>query len=424
MILLTKRTIKARDLLADIRGGNGLSDLTKKYQVSKEKLCDLLKRCVEAALFDQSEIDRLFSPDRPSPTPDNVAMFRSNPGRTGVYETKGLHKLQGLKWKLNTGAAIDSSPAVADGVVCVGCNNGYMYAVDAENGTEIWRFKAGISSASSPVISDGLCLFGSEKHVLYALDIRSGLEKWRFDSVHFYLDLSPAVADGAVYAGNSLTEEDLATYAIDCKTAKLKWKFMRRTKKKQGLLTHCCPAVADGVVCVPGHDGFMYAIDAETGRENWRFDEETIGDENGTVPAHPIYNGTVYLTIGRNLCGVNLLTGKRMWDFKIRSGYHSDLAVLDEVVYFGAGKNFLYAMDTLTRKEKWKFKVGKLAGPPSIADRAIYMGSYDGNLYALNIETGREKWRFQTGGVVRCSPAIADGVVYFGSNDGYLYALH
>ena len=53
----------------------------------------------------------------------------------------------------------------------------------------------------------------------------------------------------------------------------------------------------------------------------------------------------------------------------------------------------------------------------------VYFGSPDGYLYALDSQSGAEKWKFQTGGPVGTSPAVSEGVVYFGSEDGYLYAV-
>ena len=53
----------------------------------------------------------------------------------------------------------------------------------------------------------------------------------------------------------------------------------------------------------------------------------------------------------------------------------------------------------------------------------MYIGYDDNHLYALNTNTGQEIWRFKTDGDVWSSPAVSDGVVYFGSNDGYLRAL-
>ena len=57
------------------------------------------------------------------------AMFRANLQRTGVYDTRGVHQLSELKWKFKTEDAVFSSPAIADGVVYFGSDDGNLYAV-------------------------------------------------------------------------------------------------------------------------------------------------------------------------------------------------------------------------------------------------------------------------------------------------------
>jgi hypothetical protein len=57
------------------------------------------------------------------------AMFRGNLERTGVYASGGPSQLNELVWKIKTGAAVYSSPAISDGVVYFGSSDGNLYAV-------------------------------------------------------------------------------------------------------------------------------------------------------------------------------------------------------------------------------------------------------------------------------------------------------
>src|SRR5918912_4264391 len=63
------------------------------------------------------------------------AMFRADPQHTGVYETKGVRRLHGVKWKFKTGRVVEawfSSPTVSDGIVYVGSDDHYLYALNAQ----------------------------------------------------------------------------------------------------------------------------------------------------------------------------------------------------------------------------------------------------------------------------------------------------
>jgi outer membrane protein assembly factor BamB len=53
----------------------------------------------------------------------------------------------------------------------------------------------------------------------------------------------------------------------------------------------------------------------------------------------------------------------------------------------------------------------------------VYVGSGDCHLYAIDSQTGSELWRFETQGAVIGSPIVADGTIYFLSGDGNFYAV-
>jgi len=68
------------------------------------------------------------------PMSQNVGMFRANLQRTGVYDTKRIHELSGVKWSYKTKNTLQKSPAVYDGVVYFGGNRDSLYAFDAKTG--------------------------------------------------------------------------------------------------------------------------------------------------------------------------------------------------------------------------------------------------------------------------------------------------
>ena len=57
-------------------------------------------------------------------------MFRANLAHTGVYEGRGVPSLHGPGWEFKTKGVVDSSPAVADGIVFFGSDDHYLYALE------------------------------------------------------------------------------------------------------------------------------------------------------------------------------------------------------------------------------------------------------------------------------------------------------
>ena len=74
------------------------------------------------------------------------------------------------KWSYLTGGIVDSSPAVADGVVYVGSQDHTLYALDARTGKRLWSYATGSSIVSSPTVADGAVYVGSNDHNLYAFN--------------------------------------------------------------------------------------------------------------------------------------------------------------------------------------------------------------------------------------------------------------
>src|SRR5205085_916397 len=76
-----------------------------------------------------------------------------------------------------TGAAVFSSPAVANGVVYAGSDDGKLYAFPAACSTPcaaLWASAAtGAALESSPAVVDGVVYAGSEDGRLYAFDLTS-----------------------------------------------------------------------------------------------------------------------------------------------------------------------------------------------------------------------------------------------------------
>ena len=112
-----------------------------------------------------------------------ASMFRANPARTGVFPSDGPTTLSELVWTFKTDVRnvwFGSSPAIADGVVYVGREDGRLYALDARTGQEKWSFTTFHSVVSSPAVAGGMIYIGSFDGRLYALDARTGQEKWSF----------------------------------------------------------------------------------------------------------------------------------------------------------------------------------------------------------------------------------------------------
>jgi len=195
------------------------------------------------------------------------------------------------------------------------------------------------------------------------------------------------------------------------------------------------PAVADGRVYTGSADGTLYALDAKSGRELWRFDTEGHGLESGkfgfdrrTIQASPaVADGRVYIGSRDGfLYAVDAATGKQAWRVDHQMSWvNTSPAFADGVVYAGSSdERFLQAVDARTGRELWRLATQRpVWSSPAVAGDMVYVGDGSGTVYAVDRASGRERWRHQAGRRIFSSPVIADGVLYVGNDDGGVYAI-
>lgn len=143
------------------------------------------------------------------------SMFQADAGNTG-HRPDGVGPTGPVDavWRVATGEAlwnvVDSSPAVADGLVFAAGLGGGIEALDAEDGTLEWQTRLHGGGAWGPSVVDGTVYLGTEGGSVFAVDRASGTIDWRFDTDGFVFS-SPAVTDEAVYLGSG----DGRLYAIE-----------------------------------------------------------------------------------------------------------------------------------------------------------------------------------------------------------------
>jgi outer membrane protein assembly factor BamB len=404
-----------------------------------------------------------------------------------VFSDAKYKPLGNLKWAFKTNGKIFSSPIVQEGIVYIGSEDGYLYAIEEQTGKTHWKFKTGGAVHSSPAIFKNTVYIGSFDGYYYAINTKTGHLKWKFKTggehwsgevsflgmkpVDMYMDdlwdffLSSPVANPdeknpSVFFGSS----DGNVYALNANTGQLKWKF-----ETKGSI-HCSPVLYENTVYIGGWDANLYAIDIETGKERWRFETGKQTGFKGIQSTVVVANGMVYFGARDPfLFALNAENGKLVWKYDAAySWIISSAVVANNVVYVGTSDTFLLlGLDARNGKELFKFKAnGYVYSSPAIAGETAYFGDFTGNFFALNTQSLGKEWnsfstesrkrfasdnlnnnlidfsyaskesdlsfyennkmvmdQFYKLGSIVSSPFIANDVVYFGSADGNCYAI-
>lgn len=217
-------------------------------------------------------------------------------------------------WKYSVANVYFSLPAVANGILYVGRDDGYVDALNANTGALLWQYQVG--SIADPTVANGIVYIAAGS--LWALDANTGALIWKYSADNIFS--TPTVADGVVYFDayyNNL-------YALNAHTGTPIW----QSRPTYGKFGGQSPAVANGVVYVGDDDG-LYAFDAHSGAVLWRYSTGGLY----TTPA--VANGLVYLGYNHQFDAVNATTGTLVWKNTEIFDTRSSPVVANGVVYLG-----------------------------------------------------------------------------------------
>lgn len=342
-----------------------------------------------------------------------------------------------MVWQLPVADVVMAAPAIDNGIVYFGVlssENPDFYALDADTGKKLWQFTADDMIAWTPALSEDNVFFSTESGNLYALDRATGTEQWRFTPEQRNLDTGPdcdvcalkfsypAVAYNTVYVGSL----DNHLYALDATTGVEKWRF----NAQDSVLDK--PAIADNIVYFGNSDGVLYAVNAQTGEQLYQVKTtDRFADSIYTTNSisTPIIEGDVmYITDG-DAAALNRQTGETIWRFapaierfNITKRPLSD----DQHIYIMDNNIIIYALDKNTGISVWQHQYpdNYIPGQMVLDDGFIYFGDSNNRLVAIDSQTGKQHNAynlskqqldpFDTVRDVVFTPAIDSGKAYLG----------
>ena len=346
---------------------------------------------------------------------DAWPQFRGNHTLTGVAQSSPPANLK-LLWTYETGDMIESSAAIADGVVYVGVGNGDLVAVDLDSGALRWKYPTkSYIGESSPAVGSGAVYVGDLEGTLHAVSIRDGKPLWTFKT-EAEIKSSPVLADDLVLIGSY----DTHLYALEAATGKLRWKFQTEGP------VHTTPAVRAGLAFIAGCDGMFRAIRIADGTQAYEIVAGAYTAASPLIDGDRAYFGTFNFEV----LAVDLKDHQIVWRYSDPAGqfpFYSSPALSGMTggrVVLGGRDKLVHAIDAATGKPAWTFATrARVDSSPAIAGDRVYIGSADNRFYVLDLASGSKLWEFDTGSSVTASPAIAAGRVVIGTQDGVLYCF-
>lgn len=241
---------------------------------------------------------------------------------------------------------------------------------------------------------------------------------WRFETAYYKNNpVQPVIANKTLYLASGSV-----LYALDAETGEQKWRYPTQgTIGSAGTATiKATPVVDDGIVFVGATDGVMYAVDAATGNLKWQY------ATNGGIRFSPIVvNNVVYFgSDDYRVYGIDAKTGKQAME-PVTTGNNiiGSPAFADNLLYFSSADLNFYAVNVGTGRTKFSVRTtnANLYSSPVVTERYIYTTA-GSSLYCLR-KNGDVRWIYQARGPITDTPLVTDTGIYFGDRTGRLYAL-
>ena len=167
--------------------------VTKTTEITRTAGVVFFVAFVLCAAFVTQPSARAAQASQAAPRATSWPQFRGSPQMTGVAVSDVPQALS-LKWTYQAGETIESSAAIADGVVFVGSGDGDLLAIDLETGKLKWKYATGNPlGESSPAVGGGLVYIGDLGGIVHAVHTSDGSKAWTFKTGG-EVKSSPAIA--------------------------------------------------------------------------------------------------------------------------------------------------------------------------------------------------------------------------------------
>lgn len=322
-----------------------------------------------------------------------------------------------MMWNCSFGFPMKSTPAVANGMVYTGGDDGNVYALNANTGSKVWQTSVGgvavnpvsgvfndpfsallamDNSRSSPRISGNTLYLGSLDGNLYALNANTGAVLWKYQTGGPIL-ATPSISYDGIYVAASTPAPNGTFYKLDL-SGKLIWQttipYVLNETTPSGNFLLAAPTIAPDLGMVFLRNGFRlnYGINATTGAIMWTYDGRynagTPGQTGGIMQlVSPLYEyGKIYINDFYGICCLNAATGEQVWyTYLSREDLAQGLAYSYSRIYSVNELGVVYVLDALTGNKTSFYQLGnsQMHSAPSLYGGNLYVGNQGWTLYCL-----------------------------------------
>ncbi len=342
-----------------------------------------------------------------------------------------------LRWKVQTGGAINQPPLIVGNIILLVPSGGPLLALDLETGGLRWRFAPPEGVWERAYASDGKRVFiGIKGGRLAGLDISTGRLLWQKD-LGINVQVPPLVSGNVLYVPTTFVGPELRPdfegrsklFALRAETGDEIWVFetknyILQTPTRNSTTLFVGGSFYDTAALSSDEGGHMriYALDIQNGIPRWTYESED------GFPKRLYANENMLVFVGYQdfVNGLDAKTGKLSWRFDT-GNWTPSLLGAGETVYFGAANTKVFALDVTTGQIRWQFDIPEgtfnyLLGEPVLQNAHLYFLTQHGDFFALDAQSGELLWQASTQiAAARANPVISKGWLIVGDIEGNVY---
>ena len=341
-------------------------------------------------------------------------IFRGDQQLLGV-SSESFSGAPSLLWSMKPGDGIKAAPVVSEGIMVVGADNGFVYAID-KTGKKLWEFDSDNGIEASALILNGTVYIGNLYGEVYALDLKTGKKKWKYltdnqisGSINYY------ESGGKLHL--LVGSYDYYLHCFDGETGDSIWQY------ESDNFINGAAGIFDGKAIFGGCDGFLHIIDILSGKLDKKIEVATYVASSVAVMNKEAFVGDYD---GRFSC-IDLVAGKIAWKYEqadMTLPFIGSPSIKDDYVVIGNRDKNVYCFSRIDGRLLWKTNSGsRVDASPVIIGSKVLIANMRGDLQIMDLKTGKLEWNYEIGSGIIGNPAVADGKIWVAASDGFIYCF-
>ncbi len=245
----------------------------------------------------------------------------------------------------------------------------------------------------------------------YLMAVLEKTAKWVFDTAA-PLETSPLLAGDTVF----ITTRDGYLKALDAETGKVKWSF--RTDNQTEI--YSSPRTNNNLILFGADDNNFYAVRSNAALKTYQV--KTANPIRASAFFSADGNTTLIGSTDKNLYAIGE-KGAILWKYNANAKILNTGVVNKQIVYIASDDGMLHAINLADGVNLWTLALGGKMNTPVVNENTLYVGGANTAVSAVDLSTHKVQWAYRLRQDVSAPLSITGNILLIPCHDGIVSAL-